>query len=346
MSHSRHHRTLGVFVAVAAAFSAGAGSASAAAVSVGLQTNPAIEEESPAATATYQAWEQNSVSSPGHWNVYAVPRAGGAVWKVNARRTAAYTPSPVTGGTETFIYQQARGNSSNLYLYNPTSRTRRLLPAKVDSTAWEYYGVASTKYVAFMRLTSRARTLLLYNRSSGRITQVASSRSRCGLCLEPNWVGTSHLAYTVYSPRTNTTNVRVLTIGGSTVTVPRQSGPSWDNYGASMAESTGDIYFAQSTIYCGLFVSIARWNLGGGIPTSVYDLPEGIDLNSVSLAPDTATPGNLDALYSQYDCLAQNSDNYELQSVNTLPAAPATHRADGRVAHLTWRAPLGAGTGP
>ena len=345
MSRSSRYGTLMMLLlAVAAAFSAG--SASAAAVPVGLQTNPAVEEYSPAATATYQAWEQNSVSDPAHWNVYAKPRAGGASWKVNAALTEAYSPKPVTGGTETISYQQTHGNSSNLYVYNLATRTRAALPAKVNTSAWEYYGAASTKYVAFMRLTSTARKLLLYNRTSGRVTVVASSSPRCGSCLQPNWVGTSHLVYTVYSPRTGQTNIRVLTIGGSAVTVPRRPGPSYDNYAGAMDESTGDVYFAQSTIYCGLFVSVARWNLGGGTPTSIYDLPEGIDLNEVSLAPDTATPGNVDALYSQYDCLAQNSDNYELQSVNTLSAAPTKHSAEEAVPHARRPAPLGTGTAP
>ena len=345
MSCSSPYRNLLVLLVVAAAFSAGSGSASAAAVPVGLQTNPAVQESSPAATATYQAWEQNSVSNPGHWNVYAKPRAGGATWKLNVRDTAAYTPSPVTGGTETIIYQQAHGSSSNLYYYNLASRTRKALPAKVNSSAWEYYGVASTKYVAFMRLTSTARTLLLYNRSSGRIARIASIRPRCGWCLQANWVGTSHLLYTVCSYSADTCNVRVLTIGGSTVTVPRQHPGLYSNWAAAMDESTGDIYFGQSTAYCGLFASIARWNLDGGIPTILYDFPEGFDINGIaSLAPDTATPGNLDVLYSQYDCLAQNSDNYELQSANTLSASHATARATRPV--TTRRVRRGAGTGP
>ena len=296
---------------------AGVPSAIAAAVPVGLQTNPAVDEFHPAATATYEAWQQNSVSNPGTWNVYAVPRAGGASWKVNAPRTRGYNPSPVTGGNDTIIYQQA-ARSSNLFIYNLATRTRTALPAKVDTTAWEYDGVASTKYVAFMRVSSKARVLLLFNRSSGRVTQIGSAKLSCDFCLGPTWVGTTHLAYEVCSPTTYACNAKVLTIGGSTVTVPRAPAPH-SVYGAAMDESTGDVYFVSSTIYCGLFVSIERWNLSGGAASDLYDLPEAFDVDGlITLGPDVGTPGNLDALYTQFDCLAQNDDTYELQSANTL----------------------------
>jgi hypothetical protein len=102
-------------------------SAIAAAAPVPLQINPTVEEFSPAATASFEAWEQNSVGSPDHWNVFAEPRAGGASWKVNATGTLGYGPSPIAG-TESIIYQQA-GRSSNLFLYNlSTACERRCLP--------------------------------------------------------------------------------------------------------------------------------------------------------------------------------------------------------------------------
>ncbi len=299
-------------------FAAFTPAAIAAGAPVPLQVSPTVDEYSPAATASFEAWEQNSVSSPEHWNVFAEPRAGGASWKVNALGTEGFRPSPVAG-TESIIYQQA-GRSSNLFLYNLSTRVRKALPAKVNSTAWEYRGVASAKYVAFMRLTSKARVLLLYNRSTGGLTQIASTKTSCTSCLDPTWVGMTHLAYETCSPTTYACNAKVLTIGGSTVTVPRNPAP-YSNYGASVDEATGDVYFVSSTAYCGLFVSIDRWNLGGGAASSLYDLPEAFDvIGTVSLAPDTTTPTSIDALYSQFDCLAENYDNYELPSANTLAA--------------------------
>jgi hypothetical protein len=307
--------------------------AEAAATPVGLQTDPAIQEYSPAATATYEAWEQDSVASPNTWNVYAQPRAGGASWKVNARNTQGYVPSPVTGGNESIIYTQQTSRTSGLFIYNLAAKVRTALPAKVDSAAWNYSGVASTKYIAFMRLTSTTRELLLYNRSSGRTTQVATTKRSCSSCLQPTWVGATHLAYDTCSATNSACNSHVLTIGGAAVTVPRAPAPH-SVYGAAVDEATGNVYFVSSTTWCGLFVSVERWNLAGGAPSDLYDLPEGFDIFSgISLAPDTSTPGNLDALYSQYDCIAENYDNYALESANTLlklaTRAPAAAPAAG-----------------
>ena len=338
MSFSFTTRRL-VAVGLGVLFAAPSPAAIAAAAPVPLQTSPTVQEYSPAATASFEAWEQNSVGWPGNWNVFAEPRAGGASWKVNATGTQGYVPSPIAG-TESIIYQQA-GRSSNLFIYNLSTRVRKLLPAKVDSTAWEYDGVASTKYVAFMRLTSTARVLLLYNRSSGGLKQIASVKPSCSSCLRPTWVGSTHLAYETCSPATFACNAKVLTIGGGTVTVPRSPAP-YSNYGASVDEATGNVYFVSSTSYCGLFVSIERWNLAGGTASSLYDLPEAFDvIGTVTLAPDTTTPTDTDLLYSQFDCLADNYDNYELPSANTLAAIGSS--AAARSAPPAGRAPRDPG---
>jgi hypothetical protein len=192
-----------------------------------------------------------------------------------------------------------------------------------------------------MRLTGTARNLLLYNRSSGRLTLIASVKPSCSDCLRPTWVGSTHLAYKSCSPVTFACNARVLTIGGGTVTVPRSPAPH-SNYGASVDEATGDVYYVSSTSYCGLFVSIDRWNLAGGTASSLYDLPEAFDvIGTVSLAPDTTTSTDTDVLYSQFDCLADNYDNYELPSANTLAAVGSSTAA--RSATAAGRAPRDPG---
>ena len=117
-------------------------------------------------------------------------------------------------------------------------------------------------------------------------------------------------------------------VGGATVTVPKSPGP-WSNYNASLDETSGNVYYVHSTIYCGLFVSLNRWNISGATaPTALYNLPEGIDGNSVSLAPSTSVSGDTDLLFSEFDCIAGNDDNYLINSVNTLAAlrtsAPAS----------------------
>jgi hypothetical protein len=167
-----------------------------------------------------------------------------------------------------------------------------------------------------MRLNSKSRVLLLYKRSSGSVTKIASVNKSCD-CLSPTFVGASHLVYDQCSPSTYACTTRVLTIGGSSVKVPRQPAP-YSTYGSTYDESTGDVYFINTTTFCGLFASVDRWNVSGAAaPEVIVDFPEGTDGNSASLAPDP-TPGDTDLLYSQYDCIAGDSDIWQVASVNTF----------------------------
>jgi hypothetical protein len=290
-----------------------ASSALAVVTPVPLKVDPSVAALDPAATTGFLAWQESSSSSSVVW---AQARAGGTPWRVNATRTRGYGPSAIAG-TQSIIYQQAGTTNSDLFFYNLPNRASKKLPAKVDTAFWEYYPVASSDYVAFMRINNTARVLLLFRRSTGTTSLIASAKRSCGSCLVPTWVGTNHLVYDKCSPTTFACQVRVLTIGGATVTVPHLAAPH-TNYGASMDETTQDIYYFNSTTWCGLFVSIDRWHLGGGAATTIYDLPEGIDGNTTSLAPDTTTPGDTDLLFSQYDCLADDSDIYQINSVNLL----------------------------
>jgi hypothetical protein len=281
-----------------------------------IQGGPTVDQVSPAATADFQLWEQNSTLSPGHYDVYARPRAGGTAVKVNLTNTFGFGPSVVQGSpTGAFIYQQAAGSNSNLVFYNPSTRVRTALPGKVNSTAWEYYGVASSKYVAFMRQTAKTRAMYLYNRTTGALSQLATTTLGCGGCLRPTFVGSTHVVWTSCSPSTFVCNVRVHVIGGSTVTVPKAPAP-YSAYDAGMDEATGDVYFIRSTSYCGLFVEIQRWSTDGGAPVTIHALDEGIDAGDTSLAPDTTTPGDTDVQYSQFDCISGDDDTYQLASAN------------------------------
>jgi hypothetical protein len=280
--------------------------------------DPSFAAYTPTATATDVAWEQNSAANPGSWNVRARSRSGGASWQVNSVGSAGYNPSAVVGGTDTIIYQQAGSRDSNLLFYNLVTKTRKKAPAKVDSPLWEYYPEASTKYIAFMRLNSTSRLLLLYNRSHDSITKIASVKKSCNFCLQPTFVGASHLVYTQCSASTFACTIRVLTIGGSSINVPRQPAPH-STWGATYDESTGDVYYVNSTTWCGLFASVDRWNVSGASsPEVIVDFTEGIDGGSTALAPDQAVPGDTDLLYSQYDCISGDSDIWQLASVNTF----------------------------
>jgi hypothetical protein len=290
-----------------------AASSSAAVSPTPVKVNPNTNAWFPAASVDHLAWEQYS---SGQYSIVQQSRGGGSPSKVNASGTSGYNSSPVAG-TETIIYQQAAA-SSDLYLYNFNSGNRSKLPSKVDSKNWEYYPVASTTYVAFMRLTSTSRTLLLFNRNTGKLTEIESIKPRCGSCLRPTWVGSTHLIYQKCS-KSFVCKLLVWTKGGSTQTIPNPNGSPYTQYSGAMDEAIGDIYYFRSTTWCGLFVEIRRTNLSNlSSFTTIYDVPEGTDGNELSLAPDVLTPTDTDLLFSQYDCIANDSDIYQIESVNTL----------------------------
>jgi hypothetical protein len=279
-----------------------------------VKTAPSVDEYYPAASATSLAWEEYA---SGHYNVYAQPRGGGTKSKVNAARTSGCCSKPLPG-SNSILYQQFTRSNSDLYLYNMATKARKKLPAKVDTKRWEYWGVASSAYVAFLRITSSARVLFLFNRSTGNLTQIASVGLKCDSCLRPDWVGDTHMIYRQCS-KSFVCKLRIWRKGASTLTIPNPNGPPYTQYGAAMDEATGDIYYLRSTTWCGLFVEIRRTNLADlNTFTTIYDFEEGIDGNMLSLAPNTTTPGDTDLLFSQYDCIANNSDIYQIESVNTL----------------------------
>jgi len=282
-----------------------------------VQTNPKLDEFDPSATTSYVAWAQTGTSAPYRYAVKFSPRSGGTGIHVNKKETQGAHPRPIWG-TEDIVYEQYTRSTSGIYIFNMSNRQRTKLGPKVNGTGWNYWPAASTKYVLFARSTAKARQLLLYNRTSGSLTKLASVGPKCNSCLQPDWVGQHHAVYTMCSGKTYACNVKVVTIGGGTKTVPGKQNP-YSRYGAAMDEATGDVYYISSNTSCGLFDEIDRWNISGAsAPTTIYDMDEGIDGNQVTLAPDLTTPGDVDLYFSIDDCLKAQDDNYMIPSVNTL----------------------------
>jgi hypothetical protein len=288
----------------------------AAAVPVPVLTDPKVDAESPAATANHLAWETNSATAQSHYNVVFASRGSTATKQVNAAGTEGAHPRALFG-TETIVYQQYTSSSSDIYLYNMSTKQRVKLGAKVNTKHWEYWPAASTKYVLFLRNTTE-RQLLLYNRKSGSVRTLAKAPLKCSWCLHPEWVGDSHVIYTVCSRTNYACEEKVLTIGGTTQTVPGKSAP-YSRFGGAMDEARGDVYYVSSNTWCGLYDEVDRWNIGGGTPVvMIADLAEGFDGNSVSVAPSVTTPGDVDLFYSDWECLKNDADIYEIDSANTI----------------------------
>ena len=138
---------------VAVAFAALASTAAAAATPTPLQTRLDVDELAPTALQAYEAWSQSSNSTPNHSDVFGVgtrrrqpvqDQRCGDEWLRAERRARDGERDLPAGGT----------TPSNLYYFNiTTTHVRSPLVLQVNTPAWEYYGVGSKRYVAFMRLT-------------------------------------------------------------------------------------------------------------------------------------------------------------------------------------------------
>ena len=279
-----------------------------------VQDDPARGEYAPAATGLFVAWSDATVRQ-----VYARPRAGGSTFQVSSAVGYGFNSSPVTGGTDQIIYQQTNTvrTRANLYIYNLATKLASKLPTKVDSPYWEWAGVASTHYVFFNRRVGRWDYMLLYNRSSGRLSQIARFTAKCFFCYTPTWVGATHAVYDRCPARTGACRPQVMTIGGATVGVPVDPAPV-TAYGGSLDEASGNLYFIKSSVYCGIFVSIERANIATlGTQTDLYDTASGFDLESTSLAPN-ANGTDIDLLFTDYDCMGLDSGTFEIARVNLL----------------------------
>jgi hypothetical protein len=288
----------------------------AAGVPTPVADDPKVDAFSPAPTANHVAWLTNTASAQGTYNVVFADRGSTTTHRVNAIGTQGAHPRALFG-TETIVYQQYTRSSSDLFLYNMDTSRRTKLPGRVNTRAWEYWPAASTKYVLFMRNTTE-RQLLLFNRKTGSLKKLASAPLKCDWCLQPDWVGQQHAVYTVCSRSNYACNVKVLTIGGGTQTVPGAKNPH-SRFGAAMDEARGDVYYVSSSTWCGLYVEIDRWNISGATdPVVIADLAEGFDGNTVGIADSPAVPGDVDLFYSDWECLKNDADLLEIDSANTI----------------------------
>src|SRR5207244_11120692 len=109
-------------------------------------------------------------------------------------------------------------------------------------------------------LAPSERRLMLYDRQTHRLRTLDTSRTSCGFCLRPTWVGNDYAVYNVCSARRFSCEIAVWHNGsvGERVrnTYPRTT------YDGVLDESTLNLYYVKSTVYCGIFVSIQRKHLG------------------------------------------------------------------------------------
>ena len=271
----------------------------------------------PSSNGTYLAWTIKS-------NVYVKALPNGTPKRVNPLGTGGAQASFVVGSSNILVYSQwTRTTQGDIYFYNVSTGTRtKASPAvnkpKTFPKTFAWGPMASDNYLMFMRtIRSRSgrllgRRLMLFDRHSRTMRTVATSLSKY---FRPTFVGMTYVAWTTCGPVGCTIHYWSA-VGGKHV---QPTAPGRDQYGATIDETTGQIYYVRAKPRtCGRFVTIRRSMLGSSTSTILASLRPGADTGeTMSLAPNTAT-SHQDLYFVRWSCRLQTSDIYALRGVDTV----------------------------
>jgi hypothetical protein len=238
------------------------------------------------------------------------------------------------------VYQQVAGRDTNLRLNDANSKTRRTLPAGVNTFDWEWEPSISGHWLLFGRQTANAQFVILQNLEPPEEQVVLDQGARF------RHAGQVNGDFAVWTRCTKTTcNVVRREIMPETDTVLPK--PSTKYQDGAAVTSTGIVYVARSGPKCRTDVKMVRY-FGAGDPPGgkvVADLgTNGRDFWS-AYARDNAD-GSVDVFYDRYVCGTGKSDIYRINDPHPGPSRAARARASFRVRRRPRTRPRGrAGPG-
>lgn len=211
-------------------------------------------EITPSAATGWLAWAQGPRRNFRFWRLLVQP-AGGSWRKVNRDRTHGYS-----GGFEgnRFVYQEVRGEQSNLSFYNLVSRTRSAPPAGVNTRHWEWHPTLSGDWLLFGRtnIGLERDLVLLRNLVTGE-TRVLDSVPWAAGGAEPGQVSGNYAVWYRCAP---TCNVFRYDIAAETAAqIPNPGGHQYD----PSVTDDGTVYFVRSGFGCGVAVRLVRQPVDG-----------------------------------------------------------------------------------
>jgi hypothetical protein len=263
------------------------------------------DESQVAASNAFLVWSQNGVAHPHLYSVYA-RHSGGARFRVNHIRTQGFM-----GGMNgnALVYQQVKGNQSDIKLFNLVTHVRRNPPIGVNTPAWEWHPTTSGGMILFGRFRpSTHRWQIILSLSSRQLIVLADRPEGPGN--SPSAVpGQVNGNFAVWQQCTATAcNVWEYDIDiGRTTRLPNTT-PGRFNYAASV-DAAGTVYFAHSGRSCGGAI-VEKRPVGG--PTSiVVALHSDRDISDSYLAT-IASQSNL--FFAKGNCTTGSSDIYKIVS--------------------------------
>jgi len=304
-----HMRRMLVVLTTAATLLGMAAPASAALISpVRLLSIPANQWE-PAGNAAYYGYTSDTTAKPNHWDAIVYDRTSTATKKINAAKTAGYFGG-FDPGTNIAIYQQQKRSVSDIYTYDLDTSTRTAAPAAINSSWWEWGPRISTSYITFLRDVYAHKKwhtrVYIYDRTTFALTKLGNYPSGGTY---NGFVGDQWATWTVCG-MTCTVYVYDAIAGGAPQAVPTVKGRP--EYGPTIDETNGNLYYIRSGFGCGLKVNIWMVPIASlsTTPVKLATLPSGIDAGELSLAPNAVS--GQDLLFARLKCKGNVSDIWDV----------------------------------
>jgi hypothetical protein len=272
----------------------------------------------PSSNGTHLAYEEflrdrynayvEPLSGPGRIRLNEPGASGGLGWLI--------------ADTDVVAFQQWWNQRSIIYLHDISTGATTRAPEPVHSPEWEYWPVASQRFMLFNRAIIRhrqvqRRALILVDRITGQQRVLISDLKH--KTSFPGFVGDRYAAWTVCGPLM----CAIWTYDADTDTFAQNPLPAGTSqYAPAIDEAAGMIYFVQSAEdRCGRNVKVRRAAIGGGGQVVIATLPPGIDTGwTLGLAPNGQT-GFQDLYFERWNCQIRMGHIYAFRSVDA-PMVP------------------------
>lgn len=253
--------------------------------------------------ADYVAWTFTTRRAPRTDRIRVRPTVG-AAYTLNDRGRWFSGDMDQTGSLLPYYrwVQGANRASSDIHLYDMSTRRRATVPPKVNTTRLlEYFPALSGNQLTFVRRGRERETLwLVTDRSTGAKVEVKTvDLSRAFFANAPNLIG-NWVTYAIC--RRSGCEAYRYDIGLATiVAVPN---PLDRFYFAPAADIAGNVYVERSGARCGSNARLMKWT-GSGDPSIFYSFARGQDMTGTSVFDD----GTDVTLYTDtYGCADRDQD--------------------------------------
>ncbi|MGN6377947.1 MAG: hypothetical protein ACTHNU_03250 [Gaiellales bacterium] len=279
-------------------------------VPVKAQPRP-VDEYTPAVSADYFAWSQNSSAHTGTYNEYEQAMSSGvptgAARRVNRLHTQAYG-----GGISNtrLAYQEIAGTASDIRFYNLALHQHSNPPPGVNTPYWEWDPQLTDTWLMFGRLIQGTTRVLLYNLQthSVRVLISIANPSSGANAAVPGQVNGNYATFFTCENFGHSCTVYLYDIAARTLSHVTRPAGTIDTSPA--VTSAGTLFFDRESAGTSCHDATLMEQPLAGSATAVQAFAAGVDINALQ----TYNDGTNDQLfYERSVCKPYNSDIYRGQ---------------------------------